>query len=136
MGIEHIILRQADQATTEAATGLMDSSMSFMIIFNIFIAIYILYYAIKGSGKIYENDYPKEMQEAHNKFLRKFCWITGIGLLIFSILEYANGFNSIWAIFSIAYVLGCIVVYAVTFRVRFKEYIQKTKPVKQKKTKK
>lgn len=128
--MEHIILRQAEQASGEAAGSPIESSMSFMIIFNIFIAVYILYYAFKGTGKIYENDYPKEMQEAHTKFLRKFCWITGVGLLVFSILEYINGFNSIWAIFSIAYVLGCIVVYAVLFRVRFKEYIQKSKPPK------
>ena len=61
-----------------------------MMIFDIFIAIYLLYYAIKGSGKAYENDYPEEMQEAHRKLLRTFCWITGVPLLVLSILEYTS----------------------------------------------
>ena len=44
----------------------------FMLYFNVLIAIYLLYYAIKGSGKIYENDFPEEAKKAHNTFLRKF----------------------------------------------------------------
>jgi len=48
----------------------MDGAFNFMMIFDIFIAVYLLYYAIKGSGKAYENDYPEEMQAAHRKLLR------------------------------------------------------------------
>lgn len=116
-------------ATSQAAEAQnpMSSSMNFMMIFNIFIAAYLLYYAIKGTGKVYENEYPKAMKEEHAKLLRKFCWITGVGLLVFSILEYIKGFNSVWTIVSIVYVLGCIVVYFILFRVRFKEYLAKPK---------
>ena len=32
----------------------------FMLFFNILISIYILYYGIKGSGKIYDVNYPEE----------------------------------------------------------------------------
>ncbi|MEG0251357.1 MAG: hypothetical protein RR625_01850 [Christensenellaceae bacterium] len=106
--------------------GNMQSTFSFMILFNIFIAVYLLYYAIKGTGKIYENEYPTEMKESHNKLLRKFCWITGVPLLVLSILEYASqkGISSIWGIISIVYVLGCVVVYFVLFRVRYKDYLK------------
>ncbi len=108
----------------------MSSSLDFMMIFNIFIAAYLLYYAIKGSGKVYENEYPKAMQESYLKFMRKFCWIAGVGMMVFSILEYLNGFDSIFSILSIVYVLGCVVTYFVLFRVKYKEYLKKTKPVK------
>ena len=101
--------------------------MDFMLMFNIFIAAYLLYYAFKGSGKVYENDYPKAMKEAHAKLLRKFCWITGVGLLVLTILEFIYGFNSPWAIVSIVFVLGCVAIYFILFRVRFKEFLSKPK---------
>ena len=117
---------------------------SMMVWFNIFIAVYLLYYAIKGSGKVYENDYPKEMKEEHAKFLRMFCWVTGVGMLVLSILEYisisnadaaAGSFNSPFTIVSIVYVLACIVVYFVVFQKKFRPYLKKDKttPAKTKK---
>ena len=115
---------------------MIESTMNFMIIFNIFIAVYLLYYAIKGSGKVYENDYPKEMKESHNKLLRKFCWITGVGLLIFSVLEYIYSFGSVWTIVSIVYILGAVVIYFVLFQVRYRKYLKDPKkqtPAKKKK---
>ncbi len=128
------LITKAAEATgaagATAAQNPMASSMNFMMLFNIFIAIYLLYYAIKGSGKAYENDYPKEMKESHAKMLRKFCWITGVGLLILSILEYQQGFNSVWSIISIVFVLSCVVIYVVLLRVRYKEYFSKSKPSK------
>lgn len=104
----------------------MDGAFNFMMIFDIFIAVYLLYYAIKGSGKAYENDYPEEMQEAHRKLLRTFCWITGAPLLVLSILEYmsAEGIRSPWSIVSIIYILACVVAYFIIFRVKFKEYLR------------
>ncbi len=125
-----LITKAAEQTGAAAAQNPMASSMNFMMLFNIFIAIYLLYYAIKGSGKAYENDYPKEMKESHNKMLRKFCWITGVGLLILSILEYQAGFDSVWSIVSIVFVLGCVVTYFILFRVRYKQYLSKPKPNK------
>ncbi len=106
--------------------GGMDGAFNFMMLFDIFIAVYLLYYAIKGSGKAYENDFPAEMQEAHRKMLRLFCWIAGAPLLVLSILEYTSGqgITSIWSVISIVYILSCVVVYFVLFRVRFKEYLK------------
>lgn len=129
----------ADQAAAVGATtaaSMVDSSMTFMVIFDIFIAVYLLYYAIKGEGKLYETgDYPKEMREEHAKILRKFCWIVGIPMLVLSILEYIYSYNSIWGIILIAYVLTCVVVYFIIFQVRFRKYLrpEKNTGVKKKK---
>lgn len=117
-------------ATNTATTS---EAMGFMIIFNIFIGVYLLYYAIRGTGKLYENEYPEKMQAAHRSLLRKFCWITGAGMLVLSILEYMNQGVMVFAIVSIVFVLGCVVVYYVLFRTRFGEYIytkKENKPAK------
>lgn len=103
----------------------MESTLNFMSMFNIFIAAYVLYYAIKGSGKVYENDYPKEMKAEHAKILRIFCWVVGVGMMPLAILEYKDGFNSIWTTISIFFVLGCIAVYVVIFRKKFGKYLKK-----------
>ncbi|MGI6154071.1 MAG: hypothetical protein ACOYJB_09620 [Christensenellaceae bacterium] len=103
----------------------IDGSMSFMIMFNIVIAIYILYYAFKGTGRLYDNEFPQDMQEAYRSMMRKFCWVVGIGLLILSVLEYIYGWRSPVAIVSICYILGCVAAYFVIFRVKFKSFIKK-----------
>ena len=98
----------------------------FMLYFNLFIAVYVLYYAIRGQGKIYENDYPKAIKEDHAKLLRKFCWIVGLGMLPLTILELvynANGQASIFSIINIGFVMAAIVIYLIIFRVRFGKYV-------------
>ncbi|MEG0257020.1 MAG: hypothetical protein RR632_01825, partial [Christensenella sp.] len=104
----------------------MQGAFNFMILFDIFIAIYLLYYAIKGSGKAYENDYPEEMQAEHRKLLRLFCWITSVPLLVLSVLEYTSPDKamSVWSIISIVYILSCVVAYFIVFRVKFKTYLK------------
>ncbi len=101
-------------------------AMNFMVVFNIFIAIFLIYYAIKGSGRAYENDYPAEMKEDAAIMMRKFCWIAGVPMLVLSILEFGKVGNlqNVWAIISIVYILGCVVAYLVMFRMRFKEYLR------------
>ena len=105
----------------------------FMLYFNLFIAVYVLYYAFRGTGKIYENDYPNEIKEAHAKFLRKFCWIVGIGMLPLTILELVFGSNGVYSVFSwinIGFVLACVVFYLVIFKVKFGKYVYTKKPRK------
>ncbi len=100
--------------------------LDFMLWFNIFIGVLLLYYAIKGSGKVYENDYPEAMKEDHSILLRKFCWIAGVPMLVLSILELSmqgNSYAFVISMISIFYVLGCVVVYLVIFRKRFKQYL-------------
>lgn len=104
-----------------------------MLYFNLFIAVYVLYYAFKGTGKIYENDYPKEIKEDHAKFLRKFCWIVGIGMLPLTILELVLQDNPAIAFFSwanIGFVMVCVVFYLVVFKVKFGKYVYPKKPGK------
>ncbi len=98
----------------------------FMLYFNLFIAVYVLYYAVKGTGKIYENDYPKEIKEDHARFLRKFCWVVGIGMLPLTIMELVLQGNPYIAFFSwanIGFVLVCIVVYLIVFRKRWGKFV-------------
>ncbi len=105
----------------------------FMLYFNLFIAVYVLYYAIRGQGKIYENDYPKEIKEAHAKFLRKFCWVVGIGMLPLTILELVFETNTAYSFLSwvnIGFVLVCVVFYLVVFKVKFGKYVYPQKPNK------
>lgn len=105
----------------------------FMLYFMLFVAVYVLYYAIRGEGKIYENDYPAVMQDEHKKLLRKFCWIIGIGIIPLTILEFIFQSNSLYGIFAwanIAFVLGCVIVYLVLFRKRFGKYVYPQKPNK------
>ena len=129
-----LILRTADQAGQAQGAG--GDMMGFMTIINFFIGIYVLYYAFKGKGKIYENDYPTAMKEDYAQMLRKFCWIVGIGMIVFSILEYTNKEMSIWVYLGMGFVLTCVVVFYVLFRIRFKQYLKTDKPAKAEKKKK
>lgn len=98
----------------------------FMLYFNLFIAAYVLYYAIRGQGRIYENDYPKAIKEGHAKLLRKFCWIVGLGMLPLTVLELVYDTNNQASVFSwinIGFVLAAIVTYLVIFRVKFGKYV-------------
>lgn len=99
-----------------------------MVVFDVFIAVYLLYYAIKGSGKLYEGgDYPKEMREEHCRMLRKFCWIVSVPMLVLSVLEYIYSYMSIWGIILIVYVLVCLTVYFILFQKRFRKYLRPEK---------
>lgn len=104
----------------------------FMLYFNLFIAVYVLYYAFKGTGKIYENDYPAAVKEPHAKLLRKFCWIVGLGMLPLTIAELILKDEASFGVFSwlnIGFVLGCVVVYLILLKKRFGKdiYPQKRK---------
>ncbi|MBD5560451.1 MAG: hypothetical protein HDQ87_08890 [Clostridia bacterium] len=122
------MIRLAEQAAASAAgSSVVDSSMNMMVIFDVFIAVYLLYYAIKGDGKLYENDFPKAMQEEHRSLLRKFCWITGVPMLVLSVLEYMYSYRSMWSYIVIGYGLTCVVVYVIVFRVRFGRYLKPEK---------
>jgi hypothetical protein len=101
-----------------------------MLFFMLFAAVYLLYYAFRGEGKIYENDYPKAMQEEHRNYMRKFCWIVGIGILVFTALEFFNPNNGFFSWLNIGFVLGAVVVYLIIFRKKFGKYVYPKKPEK------
>lgn len=125
-----IFAHQAETAAAAAAGSgsVIDSTMNFMVIFDVFIAVYLLYYAIRGEGKLFEGgDFPEAMREEHTKLLRKFCWIVSVPMLVLSVLEYIYSYTSIWATILIIYVLVCIVVYFILFQTRFKKYLHPEK---------
>ncbi len=106
-----------------------------MMAFNALIGVYALYSAIVGKGSAYKNDYPEPMKTEANAMLRKYLWIIGPTLLVFTALEYFYPYFPIfgpngsqyffWAMFAIIIVL--VVTYIVTFRRTFKEYLKKSK---------
>lgn len=104
----------------------MESSMQFMSAFDLFIACYVLYYAVKGDGKVYENEYPKEMKEAYRKLMRSFCWILGIGMLPLSVCQYIYGFTSPWSLAIMFYGAGCIAYFLITDYIKFKKPLKES----------
>ena len=99
----------------------ISQQMDFMLYFNIFIGVYLLYYAIKGTGKIYENEYPKEVKEAHAKFLRKFCWIVGIAMIALTVLELNFRELTFLAWIEISFVGAAVVFYVIVAHIKFKQ---------------
>ena len=97
----------------------------FMAVFMIVIGGFIFYSAITGKGPAYKNDYPKEMKEEANAFLRKFCWIVGPATLITGILDYLEYPWIYWI--SLGLILPGIIVYIIMFRRKFKKYLNKMK---------
>lgn len=62
-------------------------SFGLMTLFEVCIGVYLLYAAVKGSGKLYENDYLNCSREEYVKGMRKLAVITGVLMLISSGLE-------------------------------------------------
>ena len=101
----------------------------FMLFFNILISIYILYYGIKGSGKIYDVNYPEEPKKEYCRMLRIFCLSVGSFMLALSIVEFIMyndeslapyaGYVS-WT--NIICVLVAVVIFAVVSRKKFGKY--------------
>ena len=111
----------------------MGNLNDFMLYFMLFVAVYVLYYAIRGEGKIYENDYPKAIQEDHKKLLRKFCWVIGLGIIPLTILEFVFESDPNYGFFAwlnIGFVMGCVIVYLIVFRKKFGKYVYPQKPRK------
>lgn len=63
---------------------------SLFTLLELFIGIYLLYCAVLGRGKVYENDYIKVPRKEYVKKLRVLSAISGVVLAITGILEYAG----------------------------------------------
>ena len=62
-------------------------SFGIMTMFELFIGIYLIYAAIKGEGKLYENEYLNCSREEDVKVMRVLAAITGVLLMITGGLE-------------------------------------------------
>ena len=99
-----------------------------MLYFNIFAAIIVLYYAIRGKGQIYDVDYPEEAKKEYCRMIRIFCWCIGIFLLVISIIElwlFNNGGAPIamtlsW--FDIIATLAAVVIFVIVTKRKFGKY--------------
>ena len=107
----------------------MYNPLNFMLFFNIIIAVYLLYGGIKGDGKMYENDYPENVQKEYKSGIRKFCLFTGIIMLVLSILELVlyqypdlNGIANVVSWVNIALVFVAIAVYLILARKKYGKY--------------
>ena len=73
--------------------------MEFFNIFEIGIGVYLLYAAVTGRGKYYENEYCKVPREQYVKVMRIFALVVGILIMIAPVLQLAGLMSegSIWA---------------------------------------
>ena len=89
----------------------------FFSIFQLVIGAYLIYAAITGKGKLYENDNLKEniSREKYVKKMRVYALVTGIVMLIGAVLEYADVVSPVsalgWVIWGAGFL--CILVMAV-----------------------
>ncbi|MBR5292386.1 MAG: hypothetical protein IKU32_05640 [Clostridia bacterium] len=89
--------------------------IGFMTMFEFFIAIYLLYAAFKGDGKLYENEYINCSREEYIKGMRKLAALTGVvmlascGLELFKVIEPASTIG--WILWALTF--GCILVMVV-----------------------
>ena len=87
-------------------------SFGFMTMFELLIAVYLLYAAYKGDGKLYENEYLNCSREEYVKGMRKLAALTGLLMLASSGLELIKVVDPVSALGLILWVLtfGCIIV--------------------------
>lgn len=89
----------------------------FFSIFQIVIGAYLIYAAITGKGKLYENDNLKESisREKYVKKMRLYALVTGIVMLAGAVLEYTGIVSPVsplgWVIWGAGFL--CILVMAV-----------------------
>lgn len=62
-------------------------SFGIMTMFELFIGVYLIYAAIKGDGKLYENEYLNCSREEYIKGMRKLAVITGVLMIASALLE-------------------------------------------------
>lgn len=95
----------------------MNDFNNIMVYANLLIGIYVIYSAIAGKGKAFENDYPKEIKESVFKFNRIMFFIVGPVMTISSVLELLKVKFFEW--FTVIFVLAALVVYLIVFYSKF-----------------
>ena len=89
--------------------------ISFMTMFELLIAVYLLYAAYKGDGKLYENEYLNCSREEYVKGMRKLAALTGVVMLVscgLELLKVIEPVSSIgWILWALTF--GCIILMVV-----------------------
>ena len=99
-----------------------------MLYFNIFVAIILLFYAIRGKGQVYDVDYPEEPKKEYIRMTRIFLFAVGVFLLVLSFVElylFNNGYEAYaytlsW--FDIITALAAVVIYIIVVKKKFGKY--------------
>ena len=101
------------------------------LILNLAIGIYATYAAIAGKGAVYKSDLPKSIKQDADALLRKFLFVIGPLMIVFTALEYFNvfgvGAKQIVAAVGIVLVLLLIIAYVIIFRKKYGKYLKKTR---------
>lgn len=84
----HATLLMDDAAAADTAVAAASSSNLVMVIFKAFIAVYLIVGAIRGKGRLIDNEYPKCKPETYRLVMRILCAVTGIIILINSGVEF------------------------------------------------
>jgi len=84
--------------------------MSFFNGFQVLLALYLLFQALRGKGRIFQNDYLKIPREKYVKIMRLLCLFTGIFMLSAAVLELSGlmktGTPLSWILWGLT-MLGC-----------------------------
>ncbi len=86
--LNHATLLMDGAAATDTAVATAASSNMVMVIFKAFIAGYLIVGAIRGKGRLIDNEYPKCKPETYRLVMRILCAVTGIIVLINSGIEF------------------------------------------------
>lgn len=89
--------------------------MNFFNLFEIVLGLYLLYAAVTGKGKYYENEYCKVPREQYVKVMRILAAIVGVLIMVAPVLQLAGVMaeNSVWSwvLWGINMVgIGCMLV--------------------------
>lgn len=86
--LTHAVLLMDDAAATDTALAAASSSNMVMVIFKAFIAVYLIVGAIRGKGKLIDNEFPKCKPETYRRVMRILCAVTGVVVLLNSAVEF------------------------------------------------
>ena len=80
-----------DEAATTTQTADGASSNIILILFKVVIAVYLFVAAIRGKGKLIENEYPKCNPKLYKLILRLISTFSGLAILANGVFEFLAG---------------------------------------------
>ncbi|MGI6176091.1 MAG: hypothetical protein ACOYJC_08060 [Christensenellales bacterium] len=102
---------------------------TFFQLFEAFIAVYLLFYAVTGKGKVYTTEnIQKGLEEAYVRELRVWLFVLGIFTALFAASDYffARDANLWWVMYVMLFLsLTMVVIVVVRTRRYTKAYHQK-----------
>ena len=90
--MEHLIIARllADDASAATETA-VDSTNLVMVLFKVAIAVYLLVAAVRGKGKLIDNEYPKCKPAVYRLIMRLISTLAALIILANSAFEFLAG---------------------------------------------